>query len=402
MEVKTHKLLRDLRLALGYGTGLVCLLGALLFVVVGSVVGAVCFFLLSLYALPQVRERLADVHEAANAELVVVGVLVVGTFAGAGLGVITTPDPPEDPVRDASSSVQNGGNGVAGPLSASTETPTASPTSTTGPQTPTPTLTRPWSPTPTATATARTPTGTDSPAASPTPTPTSTPNGSGPIPVHVVYVVDGDTLRVRYDNGTEDTVRLLGVDAPETRAENDPDEWEGVPDTEAAKRCLREEGYRAADYVQSQVANERVRLRFDPGSDRRDYDHDLLAYVRHDDVRINYQLVLQGNARVSDRSFTRRQRFAEAEAEAQSQGIGAWRCRDAGDSGSSTATPTPTPTPTPTSTATPTPTPTPTPNQSRTASSTPTPTPTSTPTPTPTPTPAPTPTSTASEENRSR
>ena len=60
------------------------------------------------------------------------------------------------------------------------------------------------------------------------------PLGDGPAPtagdvpaervhtVAIVEVVDGDTMDVRYRNGTTDTVRLLGVDTPEADAEPQP------------------------------------------------------------------------------------------------------------------------------------------------------------------------------------
>jgi len=64
---------------------------------------------------------------------------------------------------------------------------------------------------------------------------TSTPADDG-LAVTVVRVVDGDTMEVRYENGTADTVRLLGVDTPEVHARNSPDEFEGVPETAAGER----------------------------------------------------------------------------------------------------------------------------------------------------------------------
>lgn len=42
-------------------------------------------------------------------------------------------------------------------------------------------------------------------------------------------VVDGDTPKVRLENGSEDTVRLFGVDTPEVHADTETDEFDGVP-----------------------------------------------------------------------------------------------------------------------------------------------------------------------------
>ena len=50
--------------------------------------------------------------------------------------------------------------------------------------------------------------------------------------VTVESVTDGDTMEVRFADGTVETVRLLGVDTPEsTVTQVSPDEWESIPDT---------------------------------------------------------------------------------------------------------------------------------------------------------------------------
>lgn len=66
---------------------------------------------------------------------------------------------------------------------------------------------------------------------------------AAPIPVRaleqaeIVYVVDGDTLSVRLSDGSEERVRLLGIDAPESKS---PDEEENCPEGEQAEANLRE------------------------------------------------------------------------------------------------------------------------------------------------------------------
>ena len=75
----------------------------------------------------------------------------------------------------------------------------------------------------------------------------------------VVRVADGDTLTVRFDDGEEETIRLLDVDTPETVHPNRPEE------------CF---GAQASDYTKTLV---RQRVRVEPmGRDR--YGR-LLAYV---------------------------------------------------------------------------------------------------------------------------
>ncbi|MEA5388545.1 thermonuclease family protein [Haloarculaceae archaeon H-GB11] len=156
--------------------------------------------------------------------------------------------------------------------------------------------------------------------------------------VTVVEVVDGDTVDVRLPNGTVDRVRLLGVDTPETRGETDPAEFEGVPDTEAGRACLRTAGTEASDYLHDRLADERVRLVFDELSDRRGYYGRLLAYVWHGGSNVNYRLVADGYARVYDSEFTHRERFETAEGDAQEGGLGVWGCRTPSGTPESNAT----------------------------------------------------------------
>jgi len=66
----------------------------------------------------------------------------------------------------------------------------------------------------------------------------------------VVDVVDGDTLDVRFADGSEERVRLLGVDTPEVHADTAPGEFEGVPDTEAGRACLADWGERATAFAE--------------------------------------------------------------------------------------------------------------------------------------------------------
>jgi micrococcal nuclease len=144
----------------------------------------------------------------------------------------------------------------------------------------------------------------------------------------VVDVVDGDTLDVRYANGTADTVRLLGVDTPEVHTDTDPAEFEGVPDTAAGRDCLRAAAEDASEYVRSRLSGADIRVVVDPTADRRDRYDRLLAYVVFDNRTLNYRLVARGHARVYDTTFEYAERFYTAEERAQTAGRGLWRCRD--------------------------------------------------------------------------
>jgi len=154
------------------------------------------------------------------------------------------------------------------------------------------------------------------------------------IEVTVTRVVDGDTVDVRYANGSTDTVRLLGVDTPEVYGGTDPAEFEGVPETDAGRACLSEAADAASAFAERTLADREVTLVVDSAADRRgDYGR-LLAYVHVDGVDFNYRLLTRGHARVYDSTFSRSDRYYAAESESQDAGTGLWGCRDP-DSGDS-------------------------------------------------------------------
>ncbi|UPW02063.1 thermonuclease family protein [Halorussus gelatinilyticus] len=162
----------------------------------------------------------------------------------------------------------------------------------------------------------------------------STSSISGSVTVTVTSAADGDTVDVRYQNGSTDTVRLLGVDTPEVNVENTPGEFEGVPNTQAGKDCLRSAGKNASQFTKDTIVGETVTLKFDSKSDRRgDYGR-LLAYVYVNGENFNLDLVEKGHARVYDSSFSQRQTFYSAENESQANLRGLWHCRTVDDGGS--------------------------------------------------------------------
>jgi len=98
--------------------------------------------------------------------------------------------------------------------------------------------------------------------------------------VRVVEVVDGDTIVVAFADGTADTVRLLGVDTPETKHPT-----RGV-------ECF---GPEAAAYSKARLAGKVVRLESDV--ERRDVYGRRLAYVYLHGRRFDDELLRQGYAR---------------------------------------------------------------------------------------------------------
>ena len=91
---------------------------------------------------------------------------------------------------------------------------------------------------------------------------TSEPGAAQRLTGRVVRAVDGDTLEVALDDGATETVRLIGVDTPETVK----------PDTPV--QCF---GPQASRFEHHTVEGRRVRLV--TGVEPRDYYGRLLAYV---------------------------------------------------------------------------------------------------------------------------
>lgn len=179
---------------------------------------------------------------------------------------------------------------------------------------------------PSATATAAASATTPAPAGT-----TATPVEFEPVEaveVTVTRVVDGDTIDVRFPDGSEDTVRLVGVDTPEVHVANEPGEYEGIPDTDAGALCLRRAGHDATDYTVARADGETVTLAFDPLTDRRGSYDRLLAYVYVDGANLNHDLVATGQARLFDTEFSLRETFEASETAAQSAKRGLWACRD--------------------------------------------------------------------------
>jgi micrococcal nuclease len=131
--------------------------------------------------------------------------------------------------------------------------------------------------------------------------------------VLVTDVVDGDTIKVLRGR-RQDTVRLIGVDTPETNREGTPVQFYGPEASLFARRALLEK---------------RVRLEFEPpdrpGGSRDKYQR-ALAYIFTDDGRnFNLELIEQGFGRAYTRyPFKYEQAFRKAEQAARAARRGIW------------------------------------------------------------------------------
>lgn len=124
-------------------------------------------------------------------------------------------------------------------------------------------------------------------------------------------VIDGDTVRVRID-GRDETVRMIGIDTPETHSPTRPVECYGRVAAEETARLLPE-------------GTQVVLVRDVEARDR--YDR-LLAYVyrRTDDLFVNLDLAARGFAvtLTIPPNVAHAEEFATATRLAREQGLGLW------------------------------------------------------------------------------
>ncbi|GAA0509152.1 micrococcal nuclease [Halorubrum aquaticum] len=171
----------------------------------------------------------------------------------------------------------------------------------------------------------------DDPGSSPSANPNETvtdpggPDSGTEWTVTVTRVIDGDTIEVEFSNGETETVRLLGVDTPETSLDRvSPGEFEGIPDTTAGRYHLYEWGTEATRYATDELASEEIRIEVDEEADRRGGFGRLLAYVYVDGENFNERLLTNGYARVYDSSFSMREEFDALERDAREGSVGLW------------------------------------------------------------------------------
>ncbi|MCA8991353.1 MAG: thermonuclease family protein [Planctomycetaceae bacterium] len=126
------------------------------------------------------------------------------------------------------------------------------------------------------------------------------------LEVRVIRAVDGDTLLVEGDY----RIRLFGVDTPETKHPDRPEEpW----------------GTEAYEYTKQRVEGKVVRLEFD--RERQDPYGRWLAYVWIGDSMLNEELISEGYTEAETRfpfRGDRQRQFVKAEESAREAGRGIW------------------------------------------------------------------------------
>jgi Micrococcal nuclease (thermonuclease) homologs len=156
--------------------------------------------------------------------------------------------------------------------------------------------------------------------------------------VQVTSVADGDTATVEGVNGNTESVRVLGVDTPETpgnASAEEVDEWEGIGSID----YLQSEGTAAKNWATGELDGAVVDLFFDTEEPIRDPFDRVLGYLRYDrtgdgtrNTLYNRRLIEEGYARVYDSSLAKHDAFVDAEVTARDAGRQVWRQSDPANS----------------------------------------------------------------------
>ena len=132
----------------------------------------------------------------------------------------------------------------------------------------------------------------------------------------VVRVIDGDTLKVRLATGQSATVRLIGIDTPETRKPGTAVQCGGADATARMKKLALRKG-----------RGRSVTLTTDPTQDVFDTYGRLLAYVSAGGSDVGRSMVASGWAKVYvfKTDFRRVATYRKAQASVKAAKRGVWR-----------------------------------------------------------------------------
>jgi endonuclease YncB( thermonuclease family) len=155
--------------------------------------------------------------------------------------------------------------------------------------------------------------------------------GPNTTEVTIDSLSDGDTFDVRFDDGSTESIRVLGIDTAEKARNQDaerPVEWEGIESLD----YLATWGDEGTQYSEDAFdVGDTVEIFFDDNEGRTDPFGRLLAYVTYDatgdgvrDTLYNRQIVEDGYARVYGSSLAKHDEFLAAESTARANDRGIW------------------------------------------------------------------------------
>lgn len=129
------------------------------------------------------------------------------------------------------------------------------------------------------------------------------------ITYEVVRIVDGDTYLLKDDNGTEEKIRIIGANTPETKHPKKGKEPFGAEATAFAKKYL---------------SKKKVQLKFEKG--KVDRYNRILAHVYIEGIHFNKMLLDSGMAKTMfyAPNFEFKTTFKTAQKNAKIKKIGIW------------------------------------------------------------------------------
>ena len=130
--------------------------------------------------------------------------------------------------------------------------------------------------------------------------------------LQVVKVIDGDTIKVN-SNGSEITVRLIGIDTPEVKTKSTQEE---------------KGGSEASSFAKNLLTNSKVRLASDPGLDNKDKYGRLLRYVYLQNGKMLNEIMLE-EGYATEFTYHKEYRYSVAfrleESQAKANKKGLWK-----------------------------------------------------------------------------
>lgn len=134
--------------------------------------------------------------------------------------------------------------------------------------------------------------------------------------ISVDRVVDGDTIKITYE-GKSESVRIIGINTPETKHPQKPIE------------CF---GPEASFYAENLLANKKIKLEFDESQGKYDKYDRLLAYVWTEDGQLYSELAIKNGFAFEDTydgSYKYQSLHKKAQELAETEQIGLWKyCPD--------------------------------------------------------------------------
>lgn len=144
---------------------------------------------------------------------------------------------------------------------------------------------------------------------------------NGDIPKKSLFIIDGDTFLLPVGDEESYYTRLVGVDTPETRGENRPEEYDGL-----SRDILRRYGEKATEEVEKILTESDYSVSDDEIMGKYGVFDRRLFYVSTDRGDLGLHLLREGLARVySEADFDKKEEYENYERVAKENNKGMWR-----------------------------------------------------------------------------